>query len=87
MSLHLRFILLGRIFNIKKITRNVVAQNVKRVFTKSMNIETVDIKAINDPIIQAQAKPFMDEFNVFNVFNFVNEVVKLLLHKIQEGTT
>ena len=70
-------------FNIKKITKNVVAQKVKRLNVKTGQVEEVDIEAENSPMIQTQAKPFMDEHHAIPVFHFADEVVKYLLQKIK----
>ena len=45
----------------------------------------IDIEAENSPMIQAQAKPLMDEHHVLAVFHFADEVVKYLLPKIEKG--
>ena len=70
-------------YNIKKITKNVVAQKVKRLNMHTGQVEEVDIEAENSPMIQTQAKPFMDEYHVLPVFHFADEVVKYLLPKIR----
>jgi len=69
-------------YNIKKITKNVVAQKVQRLNVNTGIVEEVDIEAENSPMIQTQAKPFMDEYHVLPVFHFADEVVKYLLPKI-----
>jgi hypothetical protein len=71
-------------YNIKKITKNVVAQNVQRLDVKTGAVEEVDIEAENSPMIQTQGKPLMDEHHVLPVFHFADEVVKYLLPKITE---
>ena len=69
-------------YNIKKITKNVVAQKVQRLNVNTGQVEEVDIEAENSPMIQTQAKPFMDEHHVLPVFHFADEVVKYLLPQI-----
>ena len=69
-------------YNIKEITKNVVAKNVKRVDTNTGDIKEMDIDAKDNPMIQAQSKPFMDEYHVLPVFHFADEIVKYLLPKI-----
>ena len=69
-------------YNIKKITRNVVAENVKEVDVNTGEVREIDIEAENSPMIQAQAKPLMGEHHVLPVFHFADEVVKYLLPKI-----
>lgn len=71
-------------YNIKKITKNVVAKKVKQLDLNTGNVKEMDIEAKDSPVIQAQAKPFMDEYHVLPVFHFADEVVKYLLPKIQE---
>jgi hypothetical protein len=71
-------------YNIKKITKNVVAEKVQRLDVNTDKVEEIDIEAQNSPMIQAQAKPFMDEHHVLLVFHFADEIVKYLLPKIKE---
>jgi len=71
-------------FNIKKITENVVAEKVKQLDTKTGEVKDIDIFAKDSPMIQAQAKPIVDEHYVLRVFYFADEVVKYLLPKIKE---
>jgi len=71
-------------YNIKKITKNVVARKIKELDVNTGEVREIDIEAQNNPMIQAQAKPFMDEHHVLPVFHFADEVVKYLLPKIGE---
>ena len=71
-------------YNIKKITENVVAKNVKQVDTETGEIKETDIEAKSSPMIQAQAKPLMDKHHVINVFCFADEVVKYLLPQLKD---
>jgi len=70
-------------FNIKKLTQNIVAGKVKKVNTETGAIEELDMPAKDYPMIQAQVKPFVDEYHVLPVFHFADEVVKYLLPKIK----
>jgi hypothetical protein len=70
-------------YNIKKITYGVVAGKVKQVDTKTGSVAEIDMAAKDYPMIQAQVKPWMDEYNVLAVFTFADEVVKYLLSQIQ----
>ncbi|MDQ7836884.1 MAG: hypothetical protein RDU59_00095 [Thermodesulfobacteriota bacterium] len=70
-------------YNIKKITSGVVARKVKQVDTKTGAVAEVDMAAKDHPMIQAQVKPWVDEYNVLSVFAFADEVVKYLLSQIQ----
>lgn len=69
-------------YNIKTITRNVVAENIKEVDVNTGEVREIDIEAEDSPMIQVQAKPLMDENHVLPVFHFADEVVKYLLPKI-----
>ena len=71
-------------YNIKEITKNVVAKNVKRVDIDTGDIKVMDIDAKDSPMIQAQSKPSMDEYHVLPVFHFADEIVKYLLPKISK---
>lgn len=71
-------------YNIKKITKNVVAKKIKRLDVNTGEMKELDIEAQDSPMIQAQAKPFMDEHHVLPVFYFADEVVKSLLPKIKK---
>ena len=69
-------------YNIKKITAPIVWEKAKilNVYTGSM--EERDIAAKDSPVIQAQAKPYVDAATVLNVFTFADSVVKLLLSQL-----
>ena len=73
-------------YNIKKITENVVAKKVKQVDTETGEIKEIDIEAKNSPMVQAQAKPFMDEHLVMAVLHFADKVVKYLFKKLDKYT-
>jgi hypothetical protein len=68
-------------YNIKKITDSVVAERVRIVNLKTNEVEERDIAAKDDPVIQAQAKPFVDARSVLDVFQFADSAVKALLEK------
>jgi hypothetical protein len=70
-------------YNIKKITEDVVISKVKLADAVTGEIKELYIEAKDSPMIQTQAKPFMDEHHVMNVFHFADEVVKHLLTKIK----
>ena len=72
-------------YNIKKITQNVVAEKVKHLDLKTGVMEEIDIAAKDSPMIQAQAKPIMDEYHILAVFNFADEVVKYLFPQIKDS--
>ena len=71
-------------YNIKKITKNVVAKKVKRLDLNTGEVKKIDIEAQDSSTIQAQAKPVMDEHHVLPVFYFADEIVKYFLHKIKK---
>jgi hypothetical protein len=69
-------------YNVKKITYGVVAEKVKQVNTKTGAVTEIDLAAKDNPMIQAQVKPWVDEHYVMAVFAFADEVVKYLLCQI-----
>jgi len=68
-------------YNIKKITKNVIANNVKKVDVNRQQVEEVNLHAEDNPIIWGFAKRFVDRETVFKVFNFADSVVKYLFEK------
>ena len=71
-------------YNIRKITNDVIAGKVKKINLASGEIEEVDIPAKDDPMIQAQVKPWVDQQRVLDVFQFADMVVKFLIFKLNE---
>ncbi len=71
-------------YNIKKITKNVIAKKVKQLDINTGEVKEMDIAAKDSPMIQTQVKPIMDGNNVLPVFNFADEIVKYLLPKIKK---
>lgn len=71
-------------YNIKKITEDVIAGKVKRLNLATGEIEEIDIAAKDNPMIQAQVKPWVDEQNVLDIFHFADEVVKYLINNLEE---
>ncbi|HUV04387.1 MAG TPA: hypothetical protein VMX94_04695 [Armatimonadota bacterium] len=72
-------------YNIRKITREVVAGHVKVLNLETREYEEKDIPAKQDPNIQALAKPIIDKRMVLNVFLFADEVVKYVLKRLGES--
>ena len=72
-------------YNIKKITYRVVARKMRQIDTKTGEVVEVDMLAKDHPMIQAQVKPWMDEYNVLAVFTFADEVVKHLLCQLLDN--
>jgi len=71
-------------YNIKKITEDVIAGKVKRINLSSGEIEEVDIPAKENPMIQAQVKPWVDQQRVLGVFHFADTVVKDIITKLDK---
>jgi len=72
-------------YNIAKITENIVAEKVQRLDVATGEVKEITIFAKDSPVIQAQAKPLVDQHNVLPVFHFADEVVKYLLPKINKN--
>jgi hypothetical protein len=72
-------------YNIRKITRNVIAGRVKVLNLETGEYEEKDIPAEQNPTIQAVAKPLIDKNNVLHVFHFADEVVKYVLKRLGES--
>lgn len=70
-------------FNIRKITREVIAGRVKVANLETDELEEKDIPAEQDPNIQAIVKPIIDKRNVMFVYQFADEVVKYVLTKLE----
>ncbi len=68
-------------YNIKKITKNVVAKKVKKVDINTQKVEELDLPAEDSPIMWGIAKRFVDRETVFKVFNFADNIVKHLFEK------
>lgn len=63
-------------YNIKKITRNVAANKVKKVNINTHKVEELDIPAEENPILWGFAKKLVDRETVFDVFMFADRIVK-----------
>lgn len=72
-------------YNIRKITMNIVAGNVSIMNLSTGIVETRDIAAKDNPVIQAQAKPWADQEKSIEVFEFADSVVKALLAQIHSA--
>ena len=70
--------------SVKKITKNATWRKVKKLNVEKGKITEVDIKAENDPVIQAAVKPIIDEKNVFDYFDFTKKVVEYLMSQSHE---
>lgn len=72
-------------YNIKRITKDVVARKVTKVDTRTRKSEVVDLPAEDNPVVWGFAKRFADRERVLEVFVFVDRIVKYLFdgHKGQ----
>jgi hypothetical protein len=72
-------------YNIGKITQDVIAGKVKKINLSTGEIEEVDMPAKDNPLIQAQVKPWIDRQRVLDVFYFADTVVKFLIGKLDDS--
>ena len=70
-------------YNIKKITSAVEWEKVQVVNLETGAMEEKTIAAEDDPLIQAQAKPVVDQKRVFEIFTFADGVTRYLLSTMQ----
>lgn len=68
-------------YNIKKITKNVIANKVKKVDVNTRKVEELDVPAIDNPLFWGVAKKFVDRETVFNRFEFADKMVKELFQE------
>lgn len=68
-------------YNIKKITEGCHG-DLTTLNIETGKVETNHVEAKDNPVIQAQLKPYVDAASVFEVFTFVDSVVKYLWSKI-----
>jgi hypothetical protein len=68
-------------YNIKKITEGV-SIDVTRVNITTGESEIVTLRSDTDPVIQPDAKRFVDEKKVLEIFNYANDFVKEMWAKI-----
>jgi hypothetical protein len=66
-------------YNIRKITASAVWEKVRVVNTETGGVEEKTIAAKDNPVIQAQVKPFIDQSQVFEIFKFADQVTRVLL--------
>lgn len=59
-------------YNIKKITKDVIANKVKKVNTKTLQVEEVTLSAEEAPFIQGIAKRHLDKALVRGVFDYTD---------------
>jgi hypothetical protein len=68
-------------YNIKKITEGCHG-DLTTLNIETRKVETSHVEAKDNPVIQAQIKPYVDAASVFEVFTFADSVVKDLWRKI-----
>jgi len=68
-------------YNIKRITKDVVARKVTKVDTRTRKTEEVDLPAEDNPIVWGFAKRFADRERVLDVFIFADRIAKYLFVK------
>lgn len=68
-------------YNIKKITKRVAADNVKKIDVITQKVEELDIPAEDNPVLWGFAKKFVDRETIFDVFAFADKIVKELFEK------
>jgi hypothetical protein len=69
-------------YNIKRITSSAVWQNVKKLNIETQEVEEVDIAAKDDPVVQAQVKPYIDKQRALEIFEYANQLIKILFSRI-----
>jgi len=68
-------------YNIKKITKDVIAHDVKMVDINTQQVTKMDIVAEDNPITWVFAKKFVDKDLAFNAFIFADSLVKYLFEE------
>lgn len=68
-------------YNIKRITKDVVAKKVKKINADTRKAEEVDLPAEDNPIVWGLAKKFADRERVLDVFVFADRIVKGLFEE------
>ncbi len=68
-------------YNIKKITKRVAADKVKKIDVITQKVEELDIPAEDNPVLWGFAKKFVDRETVFDVFAFADKIVKELFEE------
>jgi hypothetical protein len=68
-------------YNLKKITKDVGANKLKKIDTITGNVEELDLPVKDNPILWGFGKRFVDKERVFDVFTFADRVVKYLFEK------
>lgn len=69
-------------YNIKKITKNVIARKTKRLDVTSKKVTEEDIAAEDNPVVWTLAKKFVDREHVLKAFGFADTLIKYLHMKL-----
>lgn len=67
-------------YNIKKLTKGVCANKVKKLNIKTQEVEDVQLDAEKDPILWPYAKKFVDNKRIKSVLDFACYAIDLLLN-------
>ena len=70
-------------YNIRKITASVIWDKVQVVKLDTGDVEEKTIRAKDDPIMQAHAKPLVDQKDVLHLFGFADAVTRALLALVE----
>ena len=65
-------------YNIKRITKKVAANKVKKIDINTQEVQELDIPAEDNPVLWGFAKKFVDRETVFDAFTFSDKIVKEL---------
>ncbi|MGI8420010.1 MAG: hypothetical protein ACR2LN_05210 [Candidatus Levyibacteriota bacterium] len=68
-------------YNIKKITKKVAANKVKKINVDTKKVEELNLSAEDNPVLWGFAKKFVDRETVFDVFTFADRIVKQLFER------
>jgi hypothetical protein len=68
-------------YNIKKITKRVAANKIKKINVDSQKVEELDVPAEDNPVLWGFAKKFVDRETVFDIFTFADRMVKEFLEE------
>jgi hypothetical protein len=70
-------------YNIRKITASAVWGKVQVFKLDTSDVEERTIAAKDDPVIQAQAKPLVDQRDILRIFGFADAVTRALLTLVE----
>jgi len=69
-------------YNIKKITKNVIAGKTKRLNVATQKVTEENIPAEDNPVVWTLAKKFVDREHVLKAFGFADTLIKYLHMKL-----